>query len=270
MSGVILAVLDHPDATGALLNAARRLAELCDATRINALVVRMPPEAMVSPSEEVLTAQREARLRAEEASRAAGVREVFDAWAANLPAGIVAEWTDTDGITELLVEERGRRADYLVIEQPARHDYGTSWHALRAALFTTDRPVLVVPAQSTTTFGRRVAIAWRDDEPATKAVLAVLRCLSQAEGVFVLAGTRGDAAPQLPAILAEHGIAAALHAMPIGSGVFGAALLAKAHELGADLLVMGAYQHSPLREFLLGGVTRHMLANADLPLLLRH
>ena len=187
MSGVILAVLDHPDATGALLNAARRLAELCDATRINALVVRMPPEAMVSPSEEVLTAQREARLRAEEASRAAGVREVFDAWAANLPAGIVAEWTDTDGITELLVEGRGRRADYLVIEQPARHDYGTSWHALRAALFTTDRPVLVVPAQSTTTFGRRVAIAWRDDEPATKAVLAVLRCLSQAEGVFVLA-----------------------------------------------------------------------------------
>ena len=98
----------------------------------------------------------------------------------------------------------------------------------------------------------------------------MLRCLTQAEGVFVLAGTRGDATPQLPAILAEHGITAELHALPIGSGVFGAMLLDKAHELGADLLVMGAYQHSPLRELLLGGVTRHMLANADLPLLLRH
>ena len=78
MSAVILAVLDHPDAARALLDAARRLAELCDATRINALLVRTPPEAMVSPSEEVLTAQREAKLRDEEASRATGVREVFD------------------------------------------------------------------------------------------------------------------------------------------------------------------------------------------------
>jgi nucleotide-binding universal stress UspA family protein len=270
VSGVILAVLDHPEGSGALLDAARRLAYLCSATRINALLVRTPPEAMVSPSEEVLTAQREARLRDAEANRATGVREVFDGWAANLPASIVTEWTDTDGIAELLVEERGRRADYLVIEQPARHDYGSSWHALRAALFATDRPVLVVPPQSSATFGRRVAIAWRDDELATKAVLSALRCLTQAEGVFVLGGTRGGVTPQIPAILAEHGITAELHALPIGSGVFGAMLLDKAHELGADLLVMGAYQHSPLREWLLGGVTRHMLANSDLPLLLRH
>ncbi len=141
---------------------------------------------------------------------------------------------------------------------------------LRVALFTTDRPVLVVPAESSATFGRRVAIAWRDDGRATKAVLAALRCLTQAERVFVLAGTRGDAAPQMPAILAEHGIAAELHALPIGAGTFGVALLDKAHQLGADVLVMGAYQHSPLRQLLLGGVTRYMLSHADLPLLLRH
>ena len=90
MSAVILAVLDHPDGDEALLDAARRLAELCDATRINALLVRTPPEAMVSPSEEVLTAQREARLRDEEASRATGVREVFESWATKLPASIVS------------------------------------------------------------------------------------------------------------------------------------------------------------------------------------
>jgi nucleotide-binding universal stress UspA family protein len=46
--------------------------------------------------------------------------------------------------------------------------------------------------------------------------------------------------------------------------------LTKAHELGADMLVMGAYAHSPLREALLGGVTRHMLAHADLTVLMRH
>ena len=153
MPGVILVVLDHPAAAGALLNAAQRLAALSGATRINALLVRTPPEAMVSPSEEVLTEQREAKLRGLEASRATAVRSVFDTWAANVPAGLSVEWTDIDGIAELLVEERGQRADYLVMEQPARHDYGTSWHALRAALFTTDRPVLVVPAESSATSG---------------------------------------------------------------------------------------------------------------------
>jgi nucleotide-binding universal stress UspA family protein len=269
--GVILAVLDHPAAAGALLAAARRLAGHCGAGRINAMVVRAPPETMVSPNEEVLTAVREATLRAAEAGRAAKVREAFDAWAADLSsADLAVEWIDTDGIAELLVEEHGRRADFLVVELPARRDYGTSWHALRAALFATDRPVLVVPAHFAADFGRRVAIAWRDDERATKAVLAGLRCLTHADGVFVLAGMRtGAASPDLPPILGEHSVAAELHVLTI-SGPFGAVLLRKAHELGADMLIMGAYQHSPLREFLLGGVTRYMLTHADLPLLLRH
>lgn len=269
MSDVVLVVPEHPAAAGMLLGATRRLAELCKATRIYALVVRTPPEALISPSEEVLTAEREAALRQSEAARAAAVQAEIDAWAADLPAGTTAERIDIDGDAEAVIEERGRRADYLVIEQPAAHDYGTSWHALRSALFTSDRPVLMVPPQSSAMFGRRVAIAWRDDERATKAALAALRCLTQAERVFVLVGTRGATAT-LPPILTEHGVPAELHTLAAGAGGLGAALLDKAHELGADMLVMGAYQHSPLRELLLGGVTRHMLMHADIPVLMRH
>ena len=81
MPDVVLVVLDHPAAAGALLAAASRLAELCGAARINALLVRTPPEAMVSPSEEVLTAQREAVLRSAEDYRAEAVRAIFDTWA---------------------------------------------------------------------------------------------------------------------------------------------------------------------------------------------
>lgn len=270
MPDVILTVLDHPAAAHALLGSAWRLAELCGAGRINAMLVRTPPEATMSPSEEVLTMQREVELRRSEENRADAVRGVFDAWTANAPPGIDVRWIELDGVTDLLVEQHGRRADYLVVEQPAHHDYGPSWQALRAALFTTDRPVLVVPAHSPTEFGRRVAIAWRDDGRATKAVLSALHCLRKAEHVFVLTGTRGDATPHVPPILREHGIAAELLVLPIGAGVFGAALLDKAHEIGADMLVMGVYQHSRLRELLLGGVTRHMLHHADLPMLLRH
>ena len=157
-----------------------------------------------------------------------------------------------------------------MVEQPARHDYGTSWNALRAALFATGRPVLVVPAKSLGEFGRRVAIAWRDDDRTTKAVLAGLRCLARVERLIVLAGVPDNAALAMPAILSEHGAVAEMHALPIGSGAFGATLLAKAHELGADMLVMGAYVHSPLRQLLFGGVTRYMLSHADIPALMRH
>jgi nucleotide-binding universal stress UspA family protein len=269
MAGVILTVLDQPTVADALLGASYCLARLCQAKRINALLTRTPPEALLALSEEVLTAQREAELRDVEATRAKAVREVFDEWAAALPPGLATDWIDTDGIAELIVEERGRRADWIVIERP--HDYGTSWQALRAALFTTDRPVLLVPSDCTAEFGRRVAIAWRDDERATKAVLAAVRCLARCERVYVLAGTRGGTPqPQVPAILLEHGIAAELHVLKIREAPFGATLLRKAHELGADMLVMGAYQHSPLRELLLGGVTRHVMNHADLPVLLRH
>jgi nucleotide-binding universal stress UspA family protein len=89
--------------------------------------------------------------------------------------------------------------------------------------------------------------------------------------VHVLAGQRpGARPPALPEILSEHAIAARLHVLPVGRGVFGGLLLAQAHALGADLLVMGAYTHNFWRELLLGGVTSHMMAHADLPVLMRH
>jgi nucleotide-binding universal stress UspA family protein len=271
MAGVILVALDRPTGAKALLTAARQLADLSGATRINALVVRAPPETMVSPSEEVLTEQREAHLHAAEASRVSRVRTVFDAWSSDVPATIRVEWIDIDGIAELLVEERGRRADYIVVERPSHRDYGISWQATRAALFATDRPVVLVPHHLKAEFGRRIAIAWRNDERATKSVLTAIRAIKRPEHVFVLTGIRANApTPELPSILAEHGVAAELHVLPIGGGPFGETLLRKAHELGADMLVMGAYQHTPIRELLLGGVTRYMLSHADIPVLMRH
>jgi nucleotide-binding universal stress UspA family protein len=70
--------------------------------------------------------------------------------------------------------------------------------------------------------------------------------------------------------LVEHGIEAELQIIPIGEEPFGGTLLARAHAVGADMLVTGAYAHSPLRELILGGVTRYLIAHADLPVLMRH
>ena len=129
----------------------------------------------------------------------------------------------------------------------------------------------MVPPGAPATSGRRVAIAWRDDKRAASAVLAALRCIAGAEKVVALVGVLpGAPPPAVPRILVEHGVRADLHVLPIGDGAFGQALLNTAHALGADMLVMGAYYHSPLREMMFGGVTRYMLDHADLPVLMRH
>jgi len=131
--------------------------------------------------------------------------------------------------------------------------------------------VLVVPPGPSKPFGRSVAIAWRDDSRTAKAIIPALRVLGSAAYVHLLAGVhKGAEAPGVPAVLQDHDITSCLHVLPIGHDPFAKTMLAKLHEIGADMLVMGAYAHSPLREMILGGVTRYVFEHADVPVLMRH
>jgi nucleotide-binding universal stress UspA family protein len=274
MSGVILAVPDRPEAALRVLSGAARLAELTNCGRVNVLSIRTPPISTIVLSEEVLTKERERRIRSEEGERTEILKGIFEGWVrSKAAANFTADWTDIEGVADELVAEWGRRADFIVLKRPMNRQLDQERRAIRAALFDTCRPVLVIPPDGPTTpFGRRIAIAWRDDSRTLKAVLSGLRCASQAEEIHVLAGKRDAApAPGLPSIFQEHGIAARLHVLPItGQRAFGETLLRTAHQLGADMLVMGAFARNPVRTLILGGVTRHMLAVADLPVLMRH
>ncbi len=265
-------MLDHPEAASGLLAAAACLADLAGGTHINVLAARVPPASTIMPSEEVLTRHTETRLRAQETTRVASLKAMFDAWnaTAGRPRGST-EWFDLEAPADSLIAEWGRRADIIVMQRPERREHGAASQALSAALFETDRPVLVVPPGAATPFGQRVAIAWRDDPHATRAVLSALRYTRQDASLHLLAGMRpGAPEPAIPDILVEHGIAAELHIILIGEDPFGGTLLGRAHTVGADMLVMGAYAHSPLHELILGGVTRYLIAHADLPVLMRH
>ncbi len=125
----------------------------------------------------------------------------------------------------------------------------------------------MVPAGLTRTFGQVVAIAWKNDERAAKAVRASLPILRQAKQVHVLVA---GGEPIVPAVLTEHGIAAAIHTVPDGPGSTGEQILAAAQRLGADMLVMGAFAHRAWTERLFGGVTRTMFADAEIPVLMQH
>ena len=272
MPGVILIFLDRPDSAASLLAGAEHLAGKLGNVQIDVLAVRVPPEAGIMSGEEVMPVRVAVRRRLQEQERTAALHALFLPWAARQEAGgRRVRWCETEAPTEQALTEWGSRADVVVLRRPEEPGLLAAQAALHAALFGTDRPVLVIPPGLAAPFGRRVAVAWRSERPATRPVLSALRRLVPPDQVFLLAGVRPrDPRPRLPDILAEHGIIAELHVLEVGRGVFGATLLEKAHALGADLLVMGAYRHSPVREFLLGGVTRHMLMHADLPVLMRH
>ncbi|HKM64062.1 MAG TPA: universal stress protein [Acidisphaera sp.] len=273
MSAVILAVLDRAETADRVLAAAGCLSELTGAGRVNGLAVRRRPIDTIMPTEQILTPEYASHVRADEQRRADALKAMFDAWGEAQQRGLATAWSDVEGRAAEVVADFGRRADFVVLKRPAPHDPDPDRQAVHAALFETDRPILMVPAETAPApFGRTVAIAWRNDERTVKAVLAALRCLKRAERIHVLAGAReGAPEPRMPDIFEEHGIAAELHVLPItGQGVFGAALLARAHALACDMLVMGAFARHPLRSLILGGVTRHMLAHADLPVFMRH
>lgn len=271
MSGVILALPDRPEAALRVLAAAACLAELTSSARINVLAIRTPPASTILLSEEVLTREREQRIRNEESQRVDRLKELFESWSQAAPASsLKTEWADVEGLADELVVEWGRRADFIVLTRPTDRQLDQERRAVYAALFDTDRPVLVVPPEKPPqSFGRCIAIAWRDDGRTIKAVLSALRCVAKAKEIHVLAGTRDASQPRLPDILDEHGITAKLHVLPIsGQQAFGETLLSTAHQLDADMLVLGAFVH-PVRSLILGGVTRYMLVNADLPVLMR-
>jgi len=138
-------------------------------------------------------------------------------------------------------------------------------------------PVLIVPETwPDGTLGRRVLVGWNGSREARRAAADALPLLRRAERVTVLSvapDQPADEPPEQPGAelahwLARHGVPLEIATAPAAGVDPGAVLLARAAELGCDLLVMGAYGHSRLRERVLGGATRTVLGRARLPVLM--
>jgi nucleotide-binding universal stress UspA family protein len=275
MPEAILVLLRRPEEVSSLLGAAARLAETMGDARVNTLAVCETNR--IAPSFAATLADRAAALleaREEERERVVALRGLCDAWNAARPTTDL-HWFEAEGDTADIAAEWGRRADVIVAGRPSMGDW-LGQQMFKAALLGTDRPILMVPPEwalpeTSAAFGRSIAIAWRHEKQTLRAVLPALRWLKRAEEVHVLVGVRDTAqSPDLPAVLLEHGVSASLHVLSLRRSPFGQTLLDVAHDLAIDLLVMGAYVHSPLRGLIFGGVTHHMLAWADVLVLMRH
>lgn len=176
-----------------------------------------------------------------------------------------------------LIGREGRFHDISVLPAPYdRDDDGVAEAVLEGALFQTLAPVLVHP-KATGEIGKRVMIAWNGDIEAMRAIRAALPILMEAEMVEITMveparhpADRADPGTGLLAMLTRHGVPAELAMVAQTTHRVSDTLMRRATDIGADLIVMGAYGHSRFRERLIGGATRDILQDCKLPILMTH
>ena len=200
------------------------------------------------------------------------------------PGSFTAEWRSLDAYhlasAVQMIMPLARAAD-LIIASQADPNWEHSLMLDFPDMFATDsgRPVLVIPNAPRADFAtKRVLVGWNGRREATRAVFDAIPLLKQAEEVKVLwidpqddTDTAGDLpAADLCAALARHGVKCEETASVSPKQSAGETLMFEATKFGWDMLVMGCYGHSRMREFILGGASRHVLQNMTIPVLMAH
>lgn len=192
--------------------------------------------------------------------------------------GVDLAWSAYEGDAADLIAIVSRLQELVVV---GKTEPGESWGVVEEVVTVpTGRPILVVP--STGPFfdtGKSVLVAWNGSAQAADAVMRGMPFLTGAERVVVLSGSEDREKlppvtprpePDLMAYLQRHGIAAELRRTDVSGSAAGSAILDAAHDVSADLIVMGAFGRSRLREWVLGGATRTVLDYMHVPVLMAH
>jgi nucleotide-binding universal stress UspA family protein len=201
----------------------------------------------------------------ENKKRAAAILGMFSTRAD--AAGVSAEWYGSEsfaGESGLAALPTVRSADLIVAQQVDPGAASVSTGDIEALLFESGRPVLLVPYARETrrVTVRRVLVAWNGSKEAARAVFDALPFVRKAETteILVIDGEEnGSDAKGIAAALARHGAKAAVTELASGGVPIGDVVANRTAETEADLVVMGAYSASWLKEWLFGGATRTAL-----------
>ena len=280
----ILTPVEASRQTAAHVAAAARLARCLDARLIG---LHVPPIRAVIPELRHGYAPR-IMTRVEDRGEHAAVDAEAEFRSAT--HGVVDATWEVDGGGEgedslTAVCRRARTADLAVVAQIGAEETldDAPGKLPERLVMESGHPVVVLPqAGQFASIGQRVLVAWNESREAARAMLDALPLLTRAERVWVLtvddqgrfrrAGDNrpADRAAHAVAQLAAHGIRADALSDVAGGLRTGQILLSRAADLSADLMVLGAYGHSRLREMILGGVTREVLQQMTVPVLMSH
>ena len=222
--------------------------------------------------------------RQESLEEAAQARKLFESFmqehkvprASGPTGGPSFGWLDDAPEGEGFVGSYGRVFDVTVLSRPDANTIGLHNRAIESGLFESGRPILLSPPKPPTQIATNIMVHWNCSTEQARATEAAMPLLHQAGRVTVLnvvggQGVPGPSAEQLVKSLQHNGIAAKLMSVNVeGRGSTGEAILRAAAAEGCDLLVKGAYTQSRLRQMIFGGATSHILAHAELPVLMAH
>jgi nucleotide-binding universal stress UspA family protein len=197
------------------------------------------------------------------ASPAGAAATVVWGWNADAPSG------------HDFVGSYGRVFDIIVLARPGEEWQSPAMVTLESALFESGRPVLIAPPSAPRTLATNILIAWNRSTEQARTTAFAMPLLRRAQKVTVLtvegATVPGPTGAQMARSLKLNGIPAESIALKGERGRnAGDVILTRARELGCDLLIKGAYTQSRIRQMIFGGTTRHILAHANLPVLMAH
>ncbi len=193
-------------------------------------------------------------------------------------------WGVETGVCQLTevsrhVSARARFSDLTVLPKPYGDNRGIEMETtIEAALFNAGSPVLVVPDEGNViTKPKAITIAWNESQEALLAAKSALPLLAEADLVRVLVidppthgPNRSDPGGLLSTFLARHGVRVEIDVLSKSMPRVSDVILRHARDTEAEMIVMGAYGHSRFRESILGGATRHMLEQAEIPVFMAH
>lgn len=224
--------------------------------------IEIPPSAVEIIKRQRQEAMQKARKVFEDAVRSAGLTDR-------------SGWATAEGRPLETLALRSRYADLTVVSQSAPEEEGGAEDFVDDLIMTSGRPILVVPyIGAPSEIGRKITIAWNGSREAARAVSDAMPLLEAADEIEVFAvephGLGDVPGADIAQHLARHGLktnAAKTSGLEIDVGD---ALLNQISDSGTNLLIMGAYGHSRMRELVLGGATRYILEHMTVPVLLSH
>jgi nucleotide-binding universal stress UspA family protein len=285
MRGILVHVDEHRALQSVLtcaLLAARRFESQIDGLHARPgapRIIPVAPEGAFIPASEIVEDLERADRDLDQQ-----LRERFDAFmrehgvpavASVLPgAEVAAAWRDEAVAGYEALGSTGRAYDLIAVARPLPGAAVPSMSALEAALFESGRPVLIAPPTPPDKLGDVVVVAWNGSTETARTIGLARPFLTKAETVVVLSVEEGmvpgPSGGEVAHGLMRNGIAAKTQQIRAGERSTGAAILDQCRELGADLLLKGAYTHSRLRQMIFGGATSHILGAAELPVIMAH
>jgi len=270
----VLVHVTNTDQAQARVDAAIALAMAHDA-HVRGLGVRamseIPPYAVPGIPATVI-AEMEARQKAD----VAAARKIFEAALTRAGWSDRGDWVADEGDATEVTALHARYTDLTVVGQQSPSGATDAYTGFADELvLQSGRPILVIPHIGVERpIGKHIVIAWNASRESARAVADAMPLLEKSDAVEIMAvdpkGIGDIPGADIAQHLARHGInVEATHSVANQIDA-GDVLLNYVSDCGADLLVMGAYGHSRMREIVLGGVTRHMLEHMITPVLMSH